>query len=504
MLLQEAHLQFIPVPLVAHDPIVLELAVERGSDTEEIRTAEVVEIGIAEDLGKPVMGLLWHFGGHDHLADAFDLGLGVTELREGLTREHATAFLMFHVLDEEARIVVEGGGAEQVQILPFDVFRHGDGNGRAVHVERMVEAMVGALRRKPVAELREDVYLSGRLVHALKNAGKINGGTLVPVILLGDMQRSATRTPLLLFCLVAVYIVLQSGWWAWLLLSKDRDLLALQQQLLTEGVVPHLPIHTPEHTLWMVVGEGGVFVLLLLLALWLTFRTVRHELTLARQQRDFLLAASHELRTPIAGLKLHLQTLQRHDLDDRKREELATNARTEVARLHTLTEKILLATRLDETHVPLNKARLDASAALRTLCANAEATFARQHHLHCIVPEQAEITTDPDAFRSVAENLLENACKYAPAGTTVDIELIISDGRMELRVSDEGPGVPEEERQRIFQKFVRGGSEETRGTKGTGLGLYIVQRLMHALGGRIEHRPRSPHGSIFAATFPVH
>ena len=132
---------------------------------------------------------------------------------------------------------------------------------------------------------------------------------------MGDMRSNSVPgktdrpvTPVLLFGLVGVYIVLQFTWWAWLLVSKDRDVHTLQVQVLAEGIVPAVAVQEPGRTVWMIAGEGGVFLILLLLALWLIFRTVKHELGLARQQRDFLLAASHELRTPIAGLKLHLQT----------------------------------------------------------------------------------------------------------------------------------------------------------------------------------------------------
>lgn len=317
------------------------------------------------------------------------------------------------------------------------------------------------------------------------------------------MRAPASRTPLVLFGLVAIYIVLQSAWWAWLLLDRERDLHTLQQQLMAEGVVPGIPVRPPEQTVWMIAGEGGVFVLLLLTALWLTFRTVRHEIALARQQRDFLLSVSHELRTPIAGLKLHLGTLKRPDLQDAQRAELMELARTEVDRLRGLTEKILLATRLDEDRLPLALRTLDAAAELRTLCTHASRTYAGRHDVRCIAPDHLSLMADLDAFRSVAGNLLENASKYAPAGTTIHVVLEQHGGTCELRVEDEGPGVSPEERVRIFHKFGRGGTEETRETKGTGLGLFIASRLMHAMGGRLEYHPRAPHGSIFAATFPA-
>ena len=309
-------------------------------------------------------------------------------------------------------------------------------------------------------------------------------------------------TSVLLFGLVGGYIVLQFMWWAWLLISKDRDVHLLQTQLLAEGVDPAIAVQEPDRTIWMIAGEGGVFLALLLLALWLIFRTVKHELGLARQQRDFLLAASHELRTPIAGLKLHLQTLQRTGLDAAQREDLSGHVRAEVERLHALTEKILLATHLDEPHTPVESTTMDAAAVLGSVVANASASYARGHQLRMEPPEEAIISMDADAFRSVAVNLLENACKYAPAGTVVEVALIRKDQQWEFIVADRGSGVPDAERAMIFRKFHRGGQEETRGTKGTGLGLYIVQRLMHGASGRIEHRHRPGGGSIFVASFP--
>jgi signal transduction histidine kinase len=316
------------------------------------------------------------------------------------------------------------------------------------------------------------------------------------------MRTSTNRAPVILFTLVALYIVLQFLWWAWSLVNKDGELQQLQQQLLGEGVLPVVPLEQPGHTFRMVVGEGAVFILLLLLALWITFRSVRHELELARQQRDFLLAANHELRTPLAALKLQLQTMGRSGLADQQRADLGASALGEVDRLAALTEKILMATRLDEAGSLLQITAFNAAAVLREASALATRTYASGHEVQLTGPADLIMKADEVAFRSVVGNLLENASKYAPAGTPIRVSLRSDHGAVALEVSDEGPGVPEEERTAIFRKFHRVGAEETRGTKGTGLGLYIVKRIMEAHGGRIEYRPRAPHGSIFAATFP--
>jgi len=316
------------------------------------------------------------------------------------------------------------------------------------------------------------------------------------------MARPEPRTPVLLFGFLVLYILLQSVWWMWLLLSKDRDIFALQQQLVLEGIVPRLPVRLPKHTLMMVLGEGVVFLVLLLLALWITFRTLRHELSLARQQRDFLMATSHELRTPIAALKLHLQTLQRPNLDPALREALSQSARTDVDRLHGLAEQILLASRLEEHAAPPQLAPTNIAKETRDLIDEARSSYGRDHRIEAKLPDELNMVTDAGSYRSILGNLLENACKYAPEGSTVQVDLAVVGHAVHLRVRDDGPGIPEGDRQRMFGKFYRGGSEETRNAKGTGLGLFIVRRLLEDLGGRVEYRPVHPQGSTFTAIFP--
>ncbi|HMN04786.1 MAG TPA: HAMP domain-containing sensor histidine kinase [Flavobacteriales bacterium] len=316
------------------------------------------------------------------------------------------------------------------------------------------------------------------------------------------MARPAPRTPVLLFGFLAFYILLQSAWWMWLLVSKGQDVFALQEQLLAEGLVPLVPVRLPKHMLLMVLGEGMVFLVLLLLALWITFRTLRQELALARQQRDFLMAASHELRTPIAALKLHLQTLQRPDLNPESRETLASNARHDVARLHALAEQILLASRLEEQAITPQWEEVDIAALAHAMLEEARASYGREHLLHGEAPGALLLWTDPSLFRTVLGNLLENACKYSPPGSSITVTLGHQQHQVQLRVTDQGAGIPEAERPLMFRKFHRGGDEATRSTKGTGLGLFIVRRLMEDLGGRIEYRPAQPNGSTFIATFP--
>lgn len=313
-------------------------------------------------------------------------------------------------------------------------------------------------------------------------------------------DRSHRRT-LLLFGALAVYIVLQFMWWGVLLLRKDREIALLGAELQVLGGGAATPVD-PSRRVLMVLGEGGVFLLLLLGVLFFTFRAIRRDLALARAQRNFLLAVTHELRTPIAAIKLQLQTLARPELNSDQRDVLRHQALGESDRLALLTDKVLLATRADEGLLALDQKELDVMELMRALVDRAGKQAARDHRLVLSGPDQLVAYTDAQALRSIADNLIENAAKYAPAGTTITVELMKGREGWRLTVSDEGPGVPATERDRIFERFYRGGSEETRSVSGTGLGLYIVQRLVQRMGGAVHVRKRAPHGAIFAASFP--
>lgn len=314
-------------------------------------------------------------------------------------------------------------------------------------------------------------------------------------------QRSHRRT-LVLFGILAAYIVLQFVWWAVLLLRKDREVVELTLQLQALDMVPIAPLDA-ERRLRMVVGEGSVLLLLLLVVLLLTFRAIRRDLALARTQQNFLLAVTHELRSPIAAIKLQLQTLAREGLTAEQREQLRSHALEESDRLAHLTEKVLLATRAEEGALELHPVEADVMELLREAVDRARQQMARDHVLTIAGPDRFIVRTDLQALRSIVDNLLENAAKYAPPGTRIDVAVVTGPEGWRLSVSDEGPGIAAEDQQRIFEKFHRGGNEETRRAKGTGLGLYIVQRLSGQMGGVVSVRSRSPHGSIFTASFPT-
>jgi two-component system sensor histidine kinase/response regulator len=117
-------------------------------------------------------------------------------------------------------------------------------------------------------------------------------------------------------------------------------------------------------------------------------------------------------------------------------------------------------------------------------------------------PWPVSAAIDHDTFVQVMENLLGNALKFSPRGAAAELSLIVSEGACRIEVSDKGPGVPEEEREKLFQKFHRGSAQPTGGETSTGLGLFIVQKLIEAMNGSVSHASREGGGSVFIVTLP--
>ncbi|MBK9175079.1 MAG: HAMP domain-containing histidine kinase [Flavobacteriales bacterium] len=315
-------------------------------------------------------------------------------------------------------------------------------------------------------------------------------------------MNGVNRRTLWLFLGLTVYILAQFTWWAVLLLRLNARVDELSAAL-PDAEAGRPATATSSTRTTMVLGEAGVFLLLLLIVVWLTYRAVRRDLRLAETQRNFLLAVTHELRTPIAAIKLQLQTLERPDLSSEHRRALQETAGEEADRLTLLTDKVLQAAMGDES-LTLVREPLDVMGLARGVIERAQASFAKHHILQLEGPAQLETRTDGHVIRSILENLVENATKYAPQSSVIEVRMETGDPGWRLTVSDQGPGIAHEEKKRIFERFYRVGREETREQRGTGLGLYIVKRLVMRCGGTVEVRDRVPHGAIFTVEFPHH
>lgn len=250
------------------------------------------------------------------------------------------------------------------------------------------------------------------------------------------------------------------------------------------------------------VGEGGTFMLLILVGAVFVYRATRRQIQLNAQQQNFMMAITHELKTPIAVAKLNIETLLKRKLDGTQQEKLLLNTLQESNRLNDLCNNILLASRIDAGDFVTDKERIDLGALVSESTAYFKTRFPNQSIEEQIVPN-LYIKGDSLLLRLAINNLIENAIKYSGKQQQVTVSLISKNKKALLQVADTGKGIPEKEKKKIFEKFYRSGDETTRNTKGTGLGLYLTQKIITDHYGTVAVTDNTPAGSIFAITLPT-
>lgn len=293
-----------------------------------------------------------------------------------------------------------------------------------------------------------------------------------------------------LFYLLTIYILLQFFWWAYLLIKLN-----LEHYETADPSLGNLKV-------WMIIGEGSVFFIFLLAGVFITQRTINKEIKLVRQQRNFLLSITHELKTPLAAIQLCMDTLaKRENLDTDQRTLLQNNVRENTERLSLLIENVLLATRIENGKDTLDKSEVNLSELTQRLVSRIEQTSIKST-IVTNIDLRIICNTDMHNYESIVINLVENALKYG-GDQPIEVKLSAQNSKATLVVSDYGMGIPNELKGRVFDKFYRAENEETRTKKGTGLGLYIVKELVSMSGGKIYIEDNLPTGSKFIVELPL-
>jgi K+-sensing histidine kinase KdpD len=246
--------------------------------------------------------------------------------------------------------------------------------------------------------------------------------------------------------------------------------------------------------------EGATFIAIVLLGAGVVYNSIRKEARLSQLQRNFMLSVTHELKSPIAAIKLNLQTLEKYRLDPDKQAQLIQRCLYETNRLNDLSSNILLSAQFESDQYSLINEPVDLGALVEE-CARDFVLRGTHHDLDWKVLKPAPIKGDIFLLKMLVSNLWENAVKYSPRETTIKLYLRENRSYYVLGVADEGPGIPAEEKQKVFDKFYRIGNENTRKSKGTGLGLYIVRKIASMHGAMIQIRDEQPQGVAFEVSF---
>lgn len=287
---------------------------------------------------------------------------------------------------------------------------------------------------------------------------------------------------------LGAYVIIQFIWWGYHLIQLSSHIPQQDAQL--------------SKRVGMVFGEGAVFLVILAFGIYRIRKSISKELAFQQQQQNFLLTVTHELKTPIAALKLYIQTLQKHNLPEDKKEKILNGALQENERLSQLIENILNASRAENKLFAIQKQKTELVALVHSI----KERYQARYHVGLIDfkgPEELFAAVDLHMLDTILVNLIENAIKYGGTQQRISIQMEKLDRFVALKMADEGPGIDPSERLHIFEKFYRIGSEETRKQAGSGLGLYIVAEYVRLHNGQIRCIENIPTGSVFELILPI-
>lgn len=305
----------------------------------------------------------------------------------------------------------------------------------------------------------------------------------------------------IIYWLFLTYMVAAFIWW-YVALVKQNDLLTATkiETLTARGVIDQEQIASIEafatRKTKQYIGEGLTFLLLFLLGAIYVYRSLLKQLKYSTLQQNFMMAITHELKTPIAVTQLNLETIVKRDLKLEQQQHLIENTLKETKRLDALCNNILLASQFEMGQYQNNKQMVDLSAITVQCIQSFEERYSNRS---CIpsIDTSIQLQGEPLLLQLMINNLLDNANKYAAPETPINIDLHAVGTSIELTIKDQGIGIALEERSKVFEKFYRVGAEQTRTTKGTGLGLFLCKKIVTFHDGVIFVKPNQPKGSIF-------
>ena len=302
-----------------------------------------------------------------------------------------------------------------------------------------------------------------------------------------------------------LYMVAALGWWFIALENQNHEISEIRlgeiqknnahYSLEVERIAADRKRKTARN-----IGEGSTFLALIIVGAVFVFRATRRQLMLSNQQQNFMMAITHELKTPIAVAQLNLETLQKRKLDEEKQQKLIANTLQEANRLNSLCNNILLASQLDAGAYTSAKEEINFTDLTEGCVYDFQNRFPKRKILEQI-SESIYLNGENLLLQLLVNNLLENALKYSPKESTVTLTLLEENNKVKLTVADEGLCIPTEEKKKIFEKFYRMGNENTRKAKGTGLGLYLCKKIAEGHQGLITVTDNQPAGSIFTVIF---
>jgi two-component system, OmpR family, sensor histidine kinase CiaH len=323
-----------------------------------------------------------------------------------------------------------------------------------------------------------------------------------------EQHKKGLRFVTFVFWTLLLYIIAALVWW-FISLEKQNDTIyelvktqAVQSETDPANAAKITAAIQEEHdrNSMKYVAEGVTFLLLIIFGAAYIYRLVRRQFRLQIQQQNFMMAVTHELKTPITISKLNLETMQKHQLSEDRQKRLVGATLDETQRLDTLINNILISSQLEGDQYSSSKERVALSDLVTEIIHNFNMRYP-DREVRCEIAPEIKLVGDPVLLKLLVSNLVENANKYSPKEKPINVKLFRNSQSVILEVADEGIGIPDREKKTVFGKFYRVGNEETRRTKGTGLGLFICKKIATAHRASINIIDNPTGGSRFIVSF---
>ena len=308
----------------------------------------------------------------------------------------------------------------------------------------------------------------------------------------------------IIYWFLLAYILAALVWWFIALNRQNHQMAQYELQQLSQTDNNYLAALNKIQSLEkrktaQYIGEGITFFLLIIAGAVFVFRAVRRQLKNSQDQQNFMMALTHELKTPISIAKLNLETLQKRKLDEQQQNKLLQITLEETNRLDALCNNMLLSSQIEAGGYHITKEETNLSE-LVTKCVQDFMNRYPQHNISTNITDDLFIEGDRLLLQMLANNLIDNAIKYTAKESPVTIGLSESNNTIIFQVKDEGRGIAAEEKEKIFTKFYRIGSSATKAAKGTGLGLYLSKKITQQHNANISVTDNIPTGAIFTVT----
>jgi len=320
-------------------------------------------------------------------------------------------------------------------------------------------------------------------------------------------KRLLELKPVYFYHLLFAYVLVSILWWSYLLIYNNRQNY-LNDKALIEQIDSGRDESISVNNIYqdflrkqiLIIVEALSFFVLVVLGARRVFRSQQKAIELARQQSNFLLSITHELKSPLSGIQLTLETLAKHKLPAREEKRFIANAMDDTGRLKKLIEDILLAAKFEDEAFRVAHEPFDISELLRQIVDDYSLKTKRIKHQ---IDSGLILWGDENLLEMAIRNLIENALKYSKSDAGIELNCHKYDSCIKIEIADSGPGISNKEKQHVFKKFYRIGDENTRQQKGTGLGLYIVKEIVKHHKGEINIEDNKPNGVVFSMSLPL-